>query len=768
MRKIIFFVVLGLVLSCVLIWFGGRAILSRSAPVYEGQFEIAAITSPVAVTIDAKGIPQIWAENDADLFFTLGWLHAMERRFQMELVRRLASGEMAEIFGPEYYQTDLMQRKLGFQRRAQAAIPQLTPEVAQLLQKYCDGVNAWQQQTRILPPEFVLLRLQPHAWEPLDCLCTGLYLTWFAHSLMDQDFHYQKLAEQFGEPLKSRLGQPKNWSPATVQLNSASSKIQAALRMGQASNSWAVAPSKSTTGTALHASDPHLITNMMPGFWYLAGLHSKTGLQALGVTFAGVPGVMMGHNGQISWAFTVAAVDLVDYYREQRNPADSLQILTPQGYQKMQIVAERIQVKGSEVPLTAQIWYTPNGVVVESDSNRVLSLKWAGFDFSGAELFDSILKLQHAQNFTQFQKAVTRFGALNVNWIYSDLQGNIGYQLGAPIPIRNYQPTFYQLAGEDSSYRWQGYRRLEETPFVFNPPDSWVASCNNQIVPPNWKYDLPGFYDPYRILRARALLTEKTQLSPSDFANMQMNQVSALALRWKLLFEQGASYLKQNELAQQIHQWDGQMSAQDWLPGLFTYWREFMVQEVFKDELGDEWSGGQTILEIVLSTPLNQIMDDQTTSQVETVNEISARALEIALVKLGQRTYGEICRLTLSHPLSKSKIIDYWLNLSRGPIPVGGDYASLNANWCYYDAGKNEFQSIVGPSMRFILNWAQVDSFTLQTNLGQSGNPFSPHYDDFLEAWCTGERWQVPFTKSAVYARSQTVLRFLPPKKKHP
>jgi penicillin amidase len=293
--------------------------------------------------------------------------------------------------------------------------------------------------------------------------------------------------------------------------------------MARASNSWAVVPQKSLSGAVLHASDPHLQIHQIPGFWYLVGLHSDEGTNVLGVTAAGLPTVVMGHNDSIAYAFTVASIDVIDYYREQRHPQDSLKVLTEDGYRDMDIFEEEIFVEGESGPRNVTLYSTAHGPVVRTDSLSVLSLKWAGFDFDACDLVRSAMKLHRAANFQQFREAVTGFGALDVNWTYSDINGNIGYQLGTPVPRRNFSDTFFQIAAEDSSKRWKGYYNLKDTPFALNPPQGWLATCNNRIVSDRWPYPLPGFYDPYRINRAAALLSEKEVFSSTDFEEMQLD-----------------------------------------------------------------------------------------------------------------------------------------------------------------------------------------------------------------------------------------------------
>ena len=701
-----------LIILLALIWFGGRAYLARSVAQYDGTVSTN-VTAQVDITFDAKGIPQIWAKTDGDAFFAIGWLHASERLFQMELVRRLARGELSEVFGAIAFDTDVAQRRAGFARRANAA--QMDPKARAASQRYVDGINAWIAQAKLLPPEFVVLRLKPRTWTIEDCLAISGYQTWFSHELMDQDRQYQTLIEKIGMPASvlAHAGHP--WSPPTVP----------EYRMTNASNSWVLSPSRSASRAALHASDPHLSIDQAPGLWYLAGLHSDEGLNVVGATYAGAPFVVMGHNDAIAFSFTVASVDIIDYYDDAP---------------RVVIAREAIRVKGEKKPRIVEIKGGRRGVMIDEKT----SMRWAGFHFPPGDITAAAYRLQRAQTFDDFRRAVTKFGALDANWIYSDRAGNIGYQLGAPIPIRNYDSYVRQRAS-DPRIKWMGYRTLEETPHALNPAQGFLASCNNQIVSPQWPYPVPGFYDPYRITRAAALLPQKH--TRDDMHAMQLDLTSAIALRWKALAGLTA--------------WDGRMTSESRDATLFEVWWQEMAREVFEDELGSEWRMGRVLLDEAL-TARSPVIDDKRTPQIETIDDISKRAMRDAVTIANHRTWGAASTLTVRHPLARVKLLEKWLRLDRGPAPALGDAGSLHANFFSFDEKNNSFAARVGPSMRFILDWSNVDGFTLNGALGQSGNPFSPHYDDFLEMMRRGDEWNVPFSREKVYAKRASLLRLTP------
>lgn len=690
------------------LWFGGRAYLARSVAQYEGSVRTG-VSAPVEITFDARGVPQIWAKTDADAFFAIGWLHASERLFQMELVRRLSRGELSEVFGEIAYDSDVFQRRIGYARNAKA--DRLTPEARIAMQRYVDGVNTWIGQAPVLPPEFVVLRLKPRPWSIEDCLAISYYQTWYSHELMDQDRKYQKLVEKLGMQAKALEHAGHPWSPATVP----------DLRITTASNTWVLAPSRSSTKAALHASDPHLSVDQVPGLWYLAGIHSEEGLDLVGVTYAGGPFVVMGHNADIAFSFTVASVDVIDYFDDA--PAGT-------------IAREEIRVKGEDKPRVLEVKRGARGVMIDDKT----SLLWAGMHFDPAEIADAGLRLQKARNFADFRSSVTRFGALDANWMYSDRLGNIGYQLGAPIPIREFDSYMRQSARNPKTV-WRGYRELHETPHALNPPQGYLASSNNQVVPKEWPYAIPGFYDPYRITRATEML--KTRRTPPDMHVMQLDLVSGLALRWKSVAG--------------LDSWNGSMSADSKEALLFAAWWRRMAKAVFEDELGSEWDTGRVVLDEALTTGI--AIDDVRTPRKETVQDISAQAMKEAREIAGNRTWGQACTLLVRHPLSSVRLFRVF---NRGPFPAPGDPGTLNANFFSYHEESKSFRSHVGPSMRFVLDWSNIDAFTLTGALGQSGNPFSPHYDDFLPMMQRGEAWVVPFSRKKVFEEKASLLTLTP------
>lgn len=760
LKKLLLFILISLPLLAALIWFGGPLLLSTSVADYEGTVKTGGITGAVEITFDKKGIPQVWAATDKDMVYALGRLHASERLFQMELIRRMLQGRLSEVFGDRALSVDIFNRKAGFARLACEDMPNLSSKPAALLKAYCNGVNDWIKEKTFLPPEFVILGLTPEPWQPADCMGIALYQTWYSHSLGSKDNEYGLLAEKLGKKAEELLLKGQLWSPPVLpQPEQGLPVTPEQTLMTIASNSWAVAPGKSSTGMAMHASDPHLSTNSIPGFWYLAGLHSDEGTEITGVTVPGVPLVMMGHNGYASFAFTVASIDIVDHYRHPRNDADTLLVQSEKGLERLTVQRDSIIVDGHDTAVPLNIMHSSRGVIIESDSASVIAMHWAGYDFRPTQIMENGWKLQHVRNFFQFCKLVTGLGALDVNWVYSDRHGNIGYQLGTPIPVRRFKPTFGVLPGEDSTTLWQGYRSLAETPSLYNPAAGWLGSCNNRIVPEDWPYDLPGFYDPYRYPRLAEVMNKPGKKSPEEMQALQLDLTCGKAHLWIPLLTEAAKTIQREDIALEVKNWDGTMTGGSETAALFMLWNQQLDKLLFSDQFGKSYNAAGNLKPQALQGQLPELVDNINTADLtETPIDIAAQALDSVLATEERPELGDISKQWIKHPLGSVALLDYWLNLNRGPYPADGSGATLNANFSYYDQSRNLFVNHTGPSMRFLVDWTDINAFTINTNVGQSGNPFSPHYDDMIATMHNGERIVMPFARDAVFDNAASIL----------
>ena len=744
LKRIFLFSFITFVCLLAAIWFGGRSWLSGSVMATAGTVEMGGLDAPVEVLFDDRGIPRIYAQTDADALQALGWLHASERLFQMELLRRVARGELAALIGESGVASDRIHRRYGFARRIEEDPPEVSAESERLLDAYVHGINARLADERDLPPEFLILQIEPDAWTRDDVLMLAYYQTWYPTTLVQRMAEAWRVnAEQFGPEAADWLESFPEWGIPSVPVP--------ATRMTEASNTWVVGPEKSTSGAALHASDPHLDYSLAPGLWYAAGLHSGQSLDVVGVTAPGVPFVAMGHNGQIAFAFTVAPVDLFEIYRFDRDPADPSQLIGPDGPIVLEAIDDPIRVEGRDQPLIETRLLTPLGPATELDNGQIEVLHWVGFRLPIGGLIDQGLAINRARDFASFRRAASEMGALSVNWSYSDRNGNIGYVQSTPVPLRQHSRFYSPLAGDRAENYWRGVLPPDQRPFALNPEQGWLANSNNHAAVET-DYPLPGFYKHLRMRRAVDWLTSSETFRPEDMHRMQLDQTSERALEWKGWLARIAEQQGRSDLANRLREWDGVMGADSELAGLFAHWWQLLPRHLFDDGPLEDWRIGRTLLDDWLHRPPEGF-------EIAAIDrdEAAARAL-VEVLDYGIRALGEIQTLRINHPLAVSPPLDAWLDLSRGPFPIGSGPGGLNVTYHRWNEATQTLSARAGPSMRYVMDWSDPDGFTLNLTLGQSGHPLSPHFDDQLEAFLDGEPWIVPFSREAVEARSQSRL----------
>lgn len=727
-------------------WFGGPSWLDDSVMPYEGKVEFPGLDEPVEILFDDRGIPRVYARTDADAMRALGWLHAGERLFQLELIRRMARGELSAMIGEAAVELDILHRSYGFARRVAEARPQLDAETAALLDAYVDGINRHIDSVDRLPPGLLLLGVDPEPWSREDVLTIAYYQTFYPTTLVQRlSEAWHALTERHGQPAADWLSELPDWTRATVPRQS----------ITQASNTWVVAPQKSESGAALHASDPHLDIDRAPGMWYAVGLHSAETLDVVGVTAPGLPFVAMGHNGRIAWAFTVAPVDVFETYRQPRHPDDSQRVQGPNGWQKMIVREESIEIRGREKPLEREFFYTPMGRVIDKEDDHVLVMRWAGFELPLADVVSNGLALNRAGDFESFRHAATRMGALSVNWSYSDRSGNIGYVQSTPVPVRRHERFFSVLDATDPVTDWDGFHAPEDRPWALNPEQGWLANSNNHAAGEDWPYPIPGFYKHLRMRRISEYLSGQASFDRDDMRRFQLSRASDRALSWRDWLAEVAEDSGRTAIASELRRWDGTMRADSDMAGLFQLWWHYLARAVFEQGNGSgdaEWWAFRPLLDNWMhSAPGEAFPADIDRDRA------ALQALEDAL-KIGIHPLGRIQKLSIAHPLANNPLLDAWLDLSRGPVPRGGDAGSLNVSYVSFDPETGSLRVRAGASMRYVMDWADPDAFTLDLTFGQSGNPFSPHFDDFFTDFLSGEPWTVPWSREAVERRAASRL----------
>ncbi len=769
-------------------------LLNLSVPQTEGTVQLDEVTGQVEIIYDRMGLPRIRAESRQDGFFALGWVHASDRLFQMEMLRRLAAGRIAEVVGAGALEQDRQQRRIGHARRAKRALATLDDANRELLQAYADGVNAYSRECRALPIEFYLLPIKSEPWTAADCLTLLSFQTWFSNALLNRDEFFLHLSQTIDSSQVASLDRPyPNWAPVTVnddasygrtgvtrgseRATAETADVPARLRTewidrqalaaipSLSSNAWVIAPARSASGHAMLASDPHLQINRLPQFWHYVGMHiAQTNTSIVGITTPGLPFVIMGHNGKVAYAFTAGGVDLIDYYLEKINPEDTDQYLTESGWQFFDIITDTLYVAGLDTAVVMTTRWSRHGPVVPRDDSLggVYTLRWAGFDTDLNQALTSGLALHNVSTFDDFRQTVTGLGALDANWLYADREGNIGYQLGTPVPVRRHRGNF-PLPGWTEDYEWDGYYPLEQTPHSYNPARGWLGSCNNLSQRDGLAYDIPGNYLPERILRLEQLMTGAAELTSDDMGAMQSDRIDSYLMRWRVELAELCREAGDTARAASMRQWDGSTSATSKETLLLELFLANLTRMTFEDELGDAYSRVRKVqMDQIYHSADSFWFDDTTTADhVESRREIALRALEVSFEQAADNTWGERHSLTMEHPMAAVPVLGSILDLRFGPWPWSGTGSTLNAAF-NIKSDDNRFRTVVGPSWRFVIDFNDIDAATIVLPSGNSGNPASDHFFDFNEMWQNGERWTVPLSYDKAKQRAVSTLILMP------
>jgi penicillin amidase len=782
-----------------LLFIGLYILFRASLPANSGDIEVSGINSRIEIFFDEKGIPQIWAENEEDAWFAVGWLHASDRLFQMELTRRVASGRLSELLGDLTLSFDRKQRLVGHHVIAEKDMVNLQNPTKRLLESYSAGVNQWVNQASALPFEFQLLMTDFEPWTIKDCLSIISFQTWFSDNLQNNDDLFISLENKIGKQSTEKFIAPypgdaqKTVPPAEIKKKNI---IKAPLRfasdhnweqklynslfagneipflMTKASNAWVISGKKSKSGRAIFCSDPHLEVSRLPQFWYVIGVHTKDkSLETIGITTPGIPLIAMGHNGKISWAFTAAAIDITDEYIEQLNPENSNEYRVGEQYRSFERRIEYIQVNGWDELDTLEILSSRHGPVIQDGdtSGQVITLRWAGYDFSPSEGLATGIQMVKCRNFDEFRNCVTQFGALDANWLFADQEGNIGYQLGTPIPVRAKGRGHTRMKGWNDKSEWAGYYELDKTPHAFNPAEGWLASCNNKPDEANLEYPLEGNFADERIQRITELLSFRNDLSINDMKEFQTDVKSIGLIRWKVEAIKILNQMDHEDWTNKINQWEGGADLNSKEAALVETWVVLLKEKTFRDEFGELTNKllnrllyrDRNFYRLYIENEEDWFDDKYTNDQVETRDDIAISAMEEALSIIADRSWGDLQTVTMSHPLSVVPIVSSLLALERGPFPRAGTNGSLNnssSNW-----NRNGlFTTQGGPSWRFILDFDNIDQAQMVIPAGQSGNPLSAHFFDFYDLWESGEYWTVPFTKDLVEKQAHSKLQLVP------
>jgi penicillin amidase len=761
---------------------------ARSVPSYSGGAQVTGLKAPVNILRDRYAIPHIRAQSFEDAAFGLGYAHAQDRLWQMEMARRFVQGRLSEMFGASALAADASMRAMGLYEAAQDAVPHLSEDARRVLEAYAAGVNAYLHEGRPLPIEFALAGVKPEPWMPADSVAV---LKGMAFQLSGN--MYGEVARAQLVPVLGRKGVQDFFPPfSAAPLPSYLDDVYLGTRTGQAygvpdttaSDNWVVDGAHSVTGKPLLANDPHLGFGI-PSVWYLAHL-SFGDEDIVGGTLAGLPAIVAGRNRHVAWGETNTGPDTQDLFLEHINPDNPRQYQTPGGFADFDIRAETINVRFGQ-PRGILVRSTRHGPVMSDASTSsfaaavprgyALALSWTALAPDDTTL-DAILAINRARNADDAKKTAKLFVAPMQNIVFADDEGHIGLMLPGRVPLRSEKNDSLGLVpapGWDGRYDWQGTIPPEGTFALQDPPSGRIATANNKTVPDSYEYTLTREWEAnYRYDRIMSLLAASEKQSVASFAKMQTDTIDnyALALKSRLVAAGGFPDAD-DKAAQLIRAWNGSMERNRPEPLIFTAWTRALARRIYADELGPNFAaywGYRTEFTLrVLDNDEGEgrWCDDRSTPDVEDCASRIRLALHDAVAELsealgsdpGRWRWGDVHKaIHRAQPFGLFPMIGGFFN--REAEMDGGAFTLLRADMSFRSA--TPYAAIHGAGYRGIYDLADPDNSLFVISTGQSGNVFSSHYDDLLGEWAKGQYIKIPTQPDAVTASAVDRLTLQP------
>jgi len=754
----------------VLVWL----YLLTSLPKTEGEIDLPILAGPVLIDRSVDGIPTIVAEQEADAFRALGYIHAQDRLFQMDLMRRVGQGRLAEVAGSFVVNFDKLLRAFDFYSLAQQQYEAMNAEHRAILDAYAEGVNAFLEHPGgALPIEYLpFLVPTPEPWKPADSIVWAKIMALQLSGNLRDEIARTKLKETLTvEQIEDLWSGPANIEAATL------AGIPDLLAPPSASNAWVISGDRTKSGKPILANDPHLMFQA-PNIWYLARIETPT-LTLAGATTPGVPLVVIGHNTKVAWGFTTTHSDTQDLFVETIDPENPTHYLTPDGSRPFEFRNETINVRFAE-PVDMTVRSTRNGVVISdlqedaaeiTPPGSVMALAWPALrpgDITPSVFFE-LNRTDSANNARLLMRDV---GAPHQNIFLADIDGDIGFIAPATVPLRNAGDGRVPVPGADGSHDWTGTIPTAALPQEMNPAKGYFANGNNRIVTEDYPYLITKDWQaPYRGKRLNTLIAAAENHTLDDSRRLMMDTVSpmARALLPKMLdFTPTPGQLA--EAHAMLARWDSDMNAGRPEPLIFTAWLRELSRSLYGDETGDLlsaiWHWHPGFIETALSEKNVWCDDISTLDAVESCEMVLQESLQKALAFLDKRMSGEMVswkwgdmhQARFPHPvLGRLPVVGRLFTLS---VPTGGDNSTINRGTPRIANEAKLFDHVHGASLRVIFDLSDLDQSEFIIPAGQSGNPLSGHFGDLLERWRDGVFLTLP--KARVDAEDRRRLLLIP------
>ncbi len=791
------------------LWF--RQLARAALPQVDGTVHVAGLSAPLTVLRDAQGVPHITAATAEDLFFAQGYVTAQDRLWQMDMARRYAAGELAEILGPAFLRHDREQRILGIRQTAERSLAtSLSARDRAHWEAYARGVNALIESRRAaLPLEFRLLRYQPRPWTVLDSLLCGvnlaealnhgLYMTEIlrervtaavgpelAADLYPNSSYRDRLPGQFDTGFDLKNTTPGNEEQSRKQVprgpRATPPPVLAvpAEPLSPGSNNWVVSGAHTASGKPILANDMHLF-NTVPNTWYAAHLRiapsagDAASFDVAGVTLPGMPYVIMGHNQRLAWGYTNLGPAVEDVYIENVNARGEYE--TPSGWQPLARREEIIHVKG-QPDAHLEVRATRHGPLVTElvpGEQRALALRWVIYEQPlSAPFFD----LDAAQDWATFRAALAQFDGPGQNVVYADVDGHIGYQATGKIPVRATGDGAVPVPGNDDAHEWTGYVPFAQLPSAFDPPSGIIATANNRVTPNDYPYVLSNEWGPpyrteriYRVLASKPKLTVRDMLALENDVFSEFDRFCAERFVYAVDHARNASP-RARQAADLMRGWNGWVTREAVAPTLAVAARRQLWRLLLEPRLGPTVVAGRPALApgpsgwaqyqwFMSSVAMENFLMRQPArwlpQRFGSWPELLVAAVEAAVSAsdaprdLATWRWGPAHPLELNHPLF-GQIPGLRRFSGPGTQPQSGDGTTVK------QVGRS-----LGPSQRMATDFADLDAGYLNLVTGQSGQLFSEHYNDQWKSWYEGTfSFALAFTPAAVEKAARHRLTLAP------
>ncbi|MCC6456639.1 MAG: penicillin acylase family protein [Caldilineaceae bacterium] len=785
-------------------------LVQRPTPKASGAAHLPGLSRPVEVLLDKHGVPHIYAESQADLFYAQGYMHARDRLWQMEQNRRIAHGTLSEIFGESALEVDRFSRIIGFRRAAQVEAAQLDTETLAILEMYVAGINAYiAANPGRLAAEFNLVRLAPALWQVEDVVAHHKLWSWSLGVNWETELTRLQLMAKLG-PIRAAELEPDYPGSAPIILEAAGDieamrllstaglllneyeKIKQWVGQpveGMGSNSWVIAPKHTQTRRAILCNDPHLALQI-PGVWYENALHCP-GFEASGVTYPGAPGVMIGHTAEIAWGLTNSFVDVQDLYVERAHADEPERFEYEGGWEDATVLEETIHIRRREAPHVERVVITRHGPLIsnlirDAESPPLpLALCWTGHQPGNG--IRSVLKLNRAHDWDGFVEALADWGAAPQNVTFADADGNIGFLLAGMMPIRRQNLGLVPAPGWDGTHEWPGFVPAHELPRIYNPASGRIVTANNKIVGDDFSHFLGVDFVPgWRAARIEEMLAEKERFSLRDMEEMQLDTTSKFAALLTPFFAQlnsDDSFVK--VALSYLRKWNYRLDAESTAGLVMHYALLCLLDEVYGNKIGDlrdpymgiarspiflmngfAHRATAKLLELLSSEVESPWYTDMETQRHRTRDEVLyaalAQAVELIRAELGDNArrwnWGRVHQVRYVHPLGSVRLFKGLFN--RGPFPVGGDATTPNQTSHAPKLPPDLVQ--VTASYRQIYDVGLWDRAQTVTTSGQSGHPMSSNYADQIPMWLEGAYHPMPWSREAVRTAALNRIELLP------